>query len=150
MACVLRWARKWLISGGTAAVSLVLRLHDRSRWALFLPCIKYHSRMNKSSYEHVQGSAAEEQIAVIKVLIFALIMKYGPGFVAFAFHASCTGAGYDLRCHSLNCSIVILVLFLLLLFSFTLSCNQFKDINTSPFLSLKESWWQKHSASFHI
>lgn len=67
--------------------------------------------MNKSSYEHIQGSAAEEQIAVIKVLIFALIMKYGPGFVAFAFHASCTGAGYDLRCHSLNCSIVILVLF---------------------------------------
>lgn len=54
---------------------------------------RYGSRLNKSGREHVQGSATKEQIAVIKVLIFALVMKYGLGFVAFAFHSSHIGEG---------------------------------------------------------
>lgn len=36
------------------------------------------------------------QITVIKVLISALVMKYGLSFFAFAFHASHTGEGYDM------------------------------------------------------
>lgn len=76
-----------------AAVYLVLRLHDRSGGVFFLLCIRYGSRINRSVREHVQGSATKEQIAVIKVLIVALIMKYGPGFVAFALQSSHMGEG---------------------------------------------------------